>query len=281
MKKYTTNFYELKPIRTDRNNIKIYFYILGILFLLFSCTDDLYEELALNNKIPDEETIPVVKSYTENNALVIKWSEDIGAEKYILYKDILPDGSFNEVVYKGLNLEFIDTKVNNDVFYYYKLAKKRGQKTFARSRYSMGIGSNYTKDSYEDNDTNETSYDIDMIISVDANIFYCRDSLCNEIIDTDWYSFTINPRMRHVFQITFKNSNITNYNIIKIYANNIIKELTNQGEFNVENQLNEKGRYYMRLEVNKDNFLGIPGSSGHREEGYILHFIKTEPIPPQ
>ncbi len=261
--------------------------LLIIIFIILSCNESLLIDLSRNAIIPDGETVPEVKNYTISDSILLKWNADPGADEYIVYKDVYPAGNFSEIIYRGTALQFIDTRVINNTFYYYKLAKRRGQKIFVKSKHAMGLSSSFIKDNFEDNNFIEKSSNIDKLIGIDANLYFARNIVnvngniyIDTISDTDYYTLLIDPRRRHIFQITFKNANVSS-NIIKVFANNSYKELTNQGQFNVENQLNTTARYYIKIEIDTDNILGTPSATGNREEAYLMHLVGIEPIDPQ
>jgi uncharacterized protein YceK len=166
-------------------------FLFMVCIILSSCAADLYTDIATNTVIP-QVTAPAVQSFEEEHGIVVNWNIDAGAEKYIVYRDTSPTGSFSQKVYEGTATSYTDTAIQDEYYYYYKLAKVRGKQEFAKSDYVMGLSSGIKKDKYEANELSGCSATLEDITL--ANIFYYKDELDNEVEDRDWYCISVPAR---------------------------------------------------------------------------------------
>jgi hypothetical protein len=165
------------------NYLNIYLSMI-LLIVINSCSSDLFDMSIKGNKDP-ETTSPTVKSFLVERSLITEWANDKYCDEYILYRDTSPAGNFNSIVYMGTGTGFNDTKLIDDTFYYYKLAKRLGNKEFPKSNYIPGVSTFSRQDEYEYNNTKETAKKLDS--TTNANIYYYKDAAGNEFEDVDWY----------------------------------------------------------------------------------------------
>jgi hypothetical protein len=169
--------------------------IINILILILSgCSSDLLSIASKGSKDP-EVSSPTVKSFVVERSLIVQWDKDDYCDEYILYKDTSPVGTFNTVAYRGNDTSFTDTKLTDDTFYYYRLAKRLGSKEFPKSAYMSGVSAFSRQDEYEYNDTKDTAKKIDPAVNsvTNGNIYYYNDGAGNVFEDVDWYYIRLEP----------------------------------------------------------------------------------------
>jgi fibronectin type 3 domain-containing protein len=156
---------------------------------IVSCTVGLYDDLNTNNITPVVSE-PTVNSFELEHAVQVEWDVDAGADRYLLYRDTDPAGSFSTIVYQGTETGFIDADIADETFYYYKLAKVRGKKEFPKSECVMGLSSSIQRDRHESNNTSDTTGELGDVTQ--SNIFYYADLQDNEVVDRDWFYVSLN-----------------------------------------------------------------------------------------
>jgi hypothetical protein len=166
------------------------FLLAVFLFIISGCSADLLSIASKGDKDP-EVSPPVVKSFLVERSLMVQWARDEYCDEYILYKDTSPTGSFGTVLYRGQDTSFIDTKLTDDTYYYYRLAKRLGNKEFPKSGYISGVSTFSRQDEYEHNDTKDTAKPLDT--TTNGNIYYYNDGAGNVFEDVDWYYVHLEP----------------------------------------------------------------------------------------
>ncbi len=250
-------------------NKKFKWLVIACFILLLSCTDSLFEELSINDKIPFIIK-PEVNSFEIENSIVIEWEKDTGADEFILYRDTSPTGNFSEIVYRGKSLSYADYDISFEHLYYYKLAKRREKKIFNKSEPEMGIASDTIKDNYENNDTKETSALFPDFIT--ANIYYYENLYGNTMEDKDWYRVMIPPRKFMVINIlneynlnsqTDSSGTISDLSLIVVDG---IKDdnVEFNAEYNLVNDQNESKIKYFCIYPNREKFISSSPSPGVR-----------------
>ncbi|MCG8573228.1 MAG: hypothetical protein MJB14_24095 [Spirochaetes bacterium] len=263
--------------------IKKTFFILAIAILLCGCSPSLLEDINTNNFEPTDSNLDIT-NFESEYAITLKWDADPGTDEYILYRDTNPDGVYAEIVYQGTELTYTDTDVedvNNNVYYYYKLAKKRESKIFEKSSYVVGAASSVRNDQYEFNEVYNKAASFDN--KTEANIYYFRDGFGNELVDNDWYSIEIEPKKVVTLEITnLDNLDISNDIFFMVKGEIKIDGPAGGGSFTVtiENAENTKETMYFLIGIDKEDFTGIVGGTGGRIGYYEIHFIQEENIVP-
>ncbi|MDR0455233.1 MAG: hypothetical protein LBH20_00935 [Treponema sp.] len=143
---------------------------------------------------------PVVKSFNVNGSILISWKYDEGADTYIVRRsfDKPPTSNindFNTVVYEGTALQFIDTAVEEDGRYVYKLYKRRNgiiypQNSQTYDGIALGVSVRMQEDTHEPNNTEPQATLLESVLQ--ANIYCYGFSLPDHILeDVDWYKVSI------------------------------------------------------------------------------------------
>ena len=242
---------------------------LTITLLFMSCAADFYSALNRADYVP-VTTKPVVKSFATENAMVTCWEDDPGAHEYCLYKSVTPGGSFSKLIYRGSDLSFTDTNVDDNTFYYYKLAKVKGTTEFEKSSYTYGVTGCIKTDKYEDNDTKECAKPIELVDTV-ANIFYYVDVYENIVEDRDWYYVELEAGRTTNIQVFILDS-ATSY-IDKSLCFCIeggvgeVGYIINGSEFPIINATTTTKIYRFQIFVNKDEM------PANRTTNYRIHFV--------
>jgi hypothetical protein len=243
---------------------------------MFSCADCLYDYLATNDDDP-VVVKPQVRSFDVANSIVISWDKDIGADEYILYRDTKPTGLFSTEVYRGTDLKYIDSNVVSETFYYYKLAKKRGQKEFDKSDYVMGVGFNITKDAYEENNTKTTAVSLDSITK--CNIYYFKDTYGNFLQDFDWFYVDLKARTYMTIQFTTFD-NLKEGDIECNQESYQTKSLSTGKEVEIRNDEYYDQRLYFQVAVVPTVFIQNSTFSGGKMGDYTINIVQINSIIP-
>jgi fibronectin type 3 domain-containing protein len=224
--------------------------------LVLSCSVGLYDRLN-TNAISPVVTEPTVKSFELEHAVQIEWDNDAGADRYLLYRDTDPAGSFTSVVYQGTETGFIDTDISDETFYYYKLAKVRGKKEFPKSEAVLGLSGSIQRDRHESNNTSDSTGVLGDITQ--ANIFHYSDLYDNEVIDRDWFYVSLEPRRSMLIVFDEVKNGITGEALAEDELKFNIKEGELHNVYNgvsywLDNYSYEEKIIYFQVSVNKKTF---------------------------
>lgn len=254
---------------------KEFLIIILILTMFFSCTDDLFKELGTLNSIPDKETKPVIKHFVLEDAIVIEWEKDEAADEYILYKDEDPFGTFSNKIYQGNDLQYFDRDVVTEIFYYYKLAKRKDNKIFNKSGYSAGVASSTRRDGYEINESRGKSTWLDN--KTYANIYFYRDQYGNIIEDVDWFKITVNPK-QYVKLVINNMVNYNGYELLKVVDLESESDVDDSTSFNLTNGSYVPQTHYLKIFPDRSDYLEIPSASGGKFISYVINFVEIQDI---
>jgi hypothetical protein len=158
---------------------------------LAACTPGMFELLNRDTGDPFTEK-PTVKSFIESNVIHISWSKDECADEFILKRADDSIAPVYKEIYRGRETSYTDTGREDGKLYLYKLAKKRGDKTFTDSDPVLGVGSLVTRDPHEENDEmGKAVYLSDTTLI--SNMYFYRSYQNISVSDTDWYYMDIPP----------------------------------------------------------------------------------------
>lgn len=240
---------------------RLYILIL-LLFLLFSCSSGLYNELSRYVADPNISK-PIVISFSEEKVVKINWEKDELADEYILYR-ALDSAVLNfEELYRGTDCFYRDIDGTDREIYHYCLSKVRGTKIFEMSDSVTGVFSITTADIYENNDTKEqaTLLRSDLI----ANIFGFRDTFYSEITsDEDWYSVIIPPRRTaHIILRQLSPAPSGENSHFDVYVEgNPAEPVKNSGDIAITNTFDYDREYYFKFYPNAGKFFPLPTTGG-------------------
>lgn len=239
-----------------------------ILSIIFSCSPGLY---SLLNRVDYEPSVraPRVASFAVENGILVEWERDPGADLYLLYRDRAAAGSFSELVYKGSEVSYLDRDVLDSTFYYYRLAKVKGETEFEKSGYSYGVAGPIKRDRYESNDLKESASQLDYVTS--ANLFYYTDLTNGEIVsDRDWYEVEVDGgRTLHiVIYIADSGQSYINDSLFFCEEEGEVLPVNNGFEYAIKNSSFSKRRFRFQLFPNS----GVIQSS--KTVVYRIEFVK-------
>jgi len=173
-----------------------------VVVLWVSCSNGLLGDMERVLKDPVVSP-PEVDSFENGNILTVSWANDPGADEYLLYRTPDTPIPVYSLVYRGTELSYKDTDVQNEGTggrYLYTLTKARGTKLFGPSDPVFGVVSGVIPDSNEDNDTLENA--TELVWDLQPNLYYYRSYSGEELIDHDWYRITVPPRRKAIVVIT-------------------------------------------------------------------------------
>jgi hypothetical protein len=245
-------------------------FIILLIIILSSCSNDLFDVLNKNN-IEPAISKPNVTSFKAENEIIVDWAGDSGADSYCLYRDLNPDGTFAAKIYQGNSLSYIDDQTIDGTRYYYKLSKMKGLKEFDKSDCVMGVGSAIVCDAYENDDTKDMAKEF--VNTLDANIFYYKDASGNTLEDTDWYWVTIGPRQYMTIRITLV-SNLSNQEITFGLEGASPINIISNNTYEIRNNDYSTRQFRFVIAINRDNFLGSSSPSGGRLGFYQIQFVQ-------
>lgn len=249
----------------------------GVLTLV-SCGPDLYD-FASETSTEPVITEPTVASFQVERAIWVSWTEDPGADEYVLYRDEDYNGSFSNAVYAGSDLEYVDSELDEETLYYYRLAKRRGRKEFPKSDYVLGVAGLSSADDFEDNDRKSSAKPWKQP-STSANIYFYRDAAGNTVSDTDWYSVELAPNRILIIQVAFTSgSNLIENDLWFLEDGRTPQQVSNSDitEFSIENDGTTEKTVRFAVYPNEDVILGSPSAAGGKFGDYKIEFVQEQP----
>lgn len=249
-----------------------------LLFLSASCSMQLSQHQTLLSD-PFVETpryIPLLRP----GEITLSWSADPSADEFFLYRSSTSGGAYTQV-YAGTGTSFTDRGLVNTNIYYYKLAKRKGEKMFPQSAAVATVFSNRAGDVYEPNNTIDEATPLRN--SMFASIFSYRNTAGTIVEDTDWYYITLQPRRRAVVSAALDNlagAPLLNDEVIIHLSNSAVPQLMSRlGDIvYLENRSFTPIRVYLSVTINRPVFYAVPGFLGKMGE-YTLLLQREEPIP--
>jgi hypothetical protein len=248
-------------------------YCLILFPLLLSCTSSLFNELELKEIYP-ETSSPAVSSLTVENGITINWKADPASNSYLVYRDTSLNGSFNTLVYEGKDLSFIDTGLQADQFYYYKLAKKQGWKEFSKSHAVTGYASNVRRDYYEDNNSRDKATKLGD--SMTCSLFYFQDASLNAVCDKDWF-YTDVPANKTLTIVFGDFNNLSSSDMLYSINDANPQGVISEQERALKNTSNEIQRFYIQVYPDKTRFVADVADAGGKFGSYSLKVVSLVP----
>ncbi len=159
------------------------------LVCLLSCGGGLFMEMDRLTRDPTMDP-PAVRSFAEENLILVDWSADEAADDYVLERAAdSPTGLVYSAVYQGTGTSFTDADCEDQTRYLYRLRKIKGNRLFDPSIPVLGVGSVTCNDGLEPNDSSEQA--TPLVLTHMANIYYYRTFSDEVVRDVDWYSVAI------------------------------------------------------------------------------------------
>jgi len=162
---------------------------------------------------------PVVTSFRVNGSILINWKFDEGADTYIVMRSfdkppVYSIGSFSPI-YEGTAIQFIDTAVEDEGRYAYKLYKRRNgiirpdpDDSPLYDRIALGVSVKMQEDNHEPNDIEAQATLLEL--SLQANIYCYGFSLQDNVLwDIDWYRVSV-PAYKTAHIVVEYNNEVNN-----------------------------------------------------------------------
>lgn len=218
----------------------------GVVFCLIgvmsSCSAGLYERLNRKDIIP-AISAPSAHSFAVEHGIVLTMDDDPGADEYVLYKDTSPAGSFTNKIYQGTERTYTDYAVDDEVFYYYKLAKIKGGTEFDKSETVAAITGPTICDIYESNNSKAAA--AALLDRMDANFYFYRNHHSTEAVDADWYKVTVPPRNTVRLEIRITSAGYTANSLQYNEEGGATQGIINGSNFQIDNNgLTSKTCYF-------------------------------------
>ncbi len=243
--------------------------IIIIVIFNIGCGTGVYEIISRDQGDPDEFAIEV-DSFSEENKIKCKWSEDERSDKYILMRsEDKPLLKFKEV-YNGKAKEYEDRVLKEDTRYIYRLDKLRGKKRFYGKVHYMGIYSKDVNDVYEPNDKKGEAE----LLQSDkqGNVYYYRSHEGSILEDEDWYKVRIPGKRQAKVTIIYDAVNLP-FIITKPYNGDKERPATNaviilRNDMDYEQELSFK--------ISLDRNIVVSGSAGGAFYPYTVRLLSIE-----
>ncbi|MCL2128888.1 MAG: hypothetical protein FWH35_00855 [Treponema sp.] len=260
---------------------RMIFIIMAASLLLAGCLPGMYDALSQPIEDPYIET-PKVESFIESNTIIISWKEDENAHEYILERaqdKFTPTPVFEEI-YRGVDNIYRDTGLADDSMYFYRLYKRRGQKTFPLSKEVMGVSSLIIRDEHEPNNSQEEATELGAH-TLHGNIhFYQAYYKGYKLIDEDWYYIDIPPQWQATMIIHDEEvpggESKTHF---KIYIKDRdTKDVTQDNPISIGNFSEKPYRCYFKVYPNESIYLSelVPYGTGGSTTGYTIKLTRMQ-----
>ena len=247
--------------------------------LLAGCDTSVYEALSRSKNDPFIDA-PLVSSFIREGVIYISWREDKMADWYILERaEDSTAGLLFKEVYRGKEFSYIDTNVENEKLYFYRLYKQRGNKSGWVSEAILGVGSLVRMDEHEPNNREEYATWIGpMRIS---NIFYYKARNGQVVSDEDWYyvrvpAYTIATIVLHDYQVAAVDGT-THFKII-IRGGGPAKQVINNFGIDLVNPDNEEKRIYFKIVADESRFVTSLSKSGGGVVQYKIYILQMSKL---
>ncbi|HOV14348.1 MAG TPA: hypothetical protein PK771_08705, partial [Spirochaetota bacterium] len=137
---------------------------------------------------------PNVTTFSTNSTKEVKidWKEHARSTGYELYRDASFDGMFNEKIYSGTELQFIDNSISENKFYFYKLKPKSDYYEYRFSNSVCGIYSKAVNDIT--NLDQNTAVEMDFDKSINASIYSFDNNINIKKTSVGYYKYIGEPK---------------------------------------------------------------------------------------
>lgn len=180
---------------------KSYFFCLKKLFVILyvcmtvvlytSCKNPVGDVMLRTYADPFDQA-PVVDSMRDEEKIYISWDKDEACDEYILLRTADSVNPRFDEVYRGTDLGYLDSGLNVNGKYLYRLDKVRGKKTFISEKKGYGFCSPKRRDVY-DNHTKQTALFLNPSVS-NLNIYIAIFSDGYVMYEEDWFYIRVPAR---------------------------------------------------------------------------------------
>jgi hypothetical protein len=247
---------------------------LSILFI--SCDNGVFQNLSRTTDLPFSDQ-PVIIGFNHACELEITWKADPGADEYLLLRDTSPSGSFSTQVYKGTATSAIQSSLNQETWYYYKLNKTRGTATYTSDTIAFGFSSPVPADPYEPN--NEKMNATLLVTAIESNLWYYQDSFGNVVEDKDWFKVAIPPRKSMTIRITSgQASNFADQDLYYVSEYGYPDTLSSEEDKIINNYEMTEGYFYFQIYCNYTHFIADPLTGGGKAGTYRVKILLLQDV---
>ncbi|MBN2658795.1 MAG: hypothetical protein JXR86_17205 [Spirochaetales bacterium] len=232
------------------------------LFVLISCSEGVYGMLGRSASDP-EVSHPLVNSFSTAGVIETSWEVDDLADAYVLYR--AADGYFLDFVevYRGTELDYVDTNgVPGDV-YFYGLAKVRGSEEFDMSSPAFGLFNQNVADSLEPN--NDEDEAISLQSALIANIYTYQSIYGLKTEDDDWYKIVLEGHSSKEITISIVGDTLADGDdtgfLYSLDGGSGLAVLQNRGIELINGDSGER-TFLFKIYPDPVDFLPVPGTSG-------------------
>ena len=266
-----------------------YVLFLAACFTLTTCSIGMDGPLGRITGDPFSE-IPNVKSFNGDFSIIINWSKDEAADKYLLYRAADDPNPHYQLIYEGTQTEYRDIFAlpQEDKLYIYRLGKQRGSKLFydeiTRGKAGLGVVSGSNFDVLEDNNSIDKATLLNTTV-LEANCWFYLSNTTDDvsIYDEDWYY--VNVPAQWVAEILVKDHDVvtgTELTHFKLEKWNIGSEtIHSDTSFEIINYTDNARSLFFRIYPDVSIFKGehIPPSGGGGK--FIRYSIKVSSLRPR
>jgi len=255
--------------------------ILVVIILAFclSCSEGLFDQIG--KPIDDPVVVkPVVRSFEDEETIIITWDDDAAADEYILYRNEVPDGS-RILIYRGtensyIDKDFIEYLACDNVSFNYSLSKIRGMREFGPSSPALGIFSRILNDSFEPNNHESLAHELSTA-RIQGNVYYFRDEYDNLLLDEDWFFMNLLPREQATVVLTQIDDTSRQYFQYQVAGSSSIPyDIIHNDGFFIFNDNNYPDKIFFEIIPNISNFMQPIETNGGSQRGYFLKLTERD-----
>ena len=174
---------------------KVFLLFIVYIFCFIACKQNMYEEILFRTMEDPFSDVPKTNSLSKENTIYLLWEEDDASDCFFLMRALDNEELNFTCIYEGTETSYVDTNLDEQTRYVYRLDKQRGNKRFIGESYAFGYASTCRNDGCENND-NET---VATLLTHDFNCnlpCVCYTTENKVVIDEDWFYIEVPPRRK-------------------------------------------------------------------------------------
>ena len=228
-----------------------YLMLLAVIFIsLISCNNSIADYMLRNYEDPKDSTINI-ECFKTPYTIYLDWEEDECADYFVLRRaeitSVIGDHNFREI-YKGTDIQYVDTDLNVNKRYVYQLVKYRGHTPFTGTKFAYGVCSPMINDNYEPNNYKENATYLNM--NCICNTFFAPFAN-NNTTDEDWFYVEL-PGRRTAEIIVNVEDGINSCLQWHLETQNPTQIVSGK-HFFIHNESFDPTRIYFKIEINPAN----------------------------
>lgn len=214
---------------------------------------------------------PFVESFRADGNILIRWDYDEGADAYILRRkfDSVASSDF-EVVYEGLELEYLDKNMNAENLdrFVYVLSKARNGVSGWSGVEALGVACRTQPDNHEPNDTEAQATLLETFRV--ANIYCFGFSAPYTFLeDIDWFKVNVPPGKSANIAVQYPNESYCSYFLLYIPYKET-RPIVHDVAFKVLNDDVVQREVAFAIIPNRSKFLTDPSGKGGMVLSYTI-----------